>query len=127
MKRLLLLVTLIVLGITDVSAAVSFSNALANNDNKPMAVLVYADWADGYQNALLQFRRIQKSYGTSFDFVELNITKKEAKEYSDRFKIMAGLPYVMLYKTKCKKARYLDKKCTASYSCVDSKMQTFIK
>ena len=125
MKKFLLLITLILVGITSVSAAVSFSAAKANNGNKPMAVLVYADWADGYQNALLQFRKIQKEYGTSYDYVELNIAKKETKEYSDNYQIMAGLPYVMLYRKNCKIAKYLDKNCTSSYSCINSGMQTF--
>lgn len=127
MKKIVLLITLIVLGITGVSAAVTFSSALANNGNKPMAVLIYADWADGYQNAILQFRRIQKTYGNTYDFVELNIAQKETKEYSDRYKIMAGLPYIMLYRSKCKIARYIDKKCTSEYSCINSQMQTFVR
>jgi len=114
MKKFLLLITLILVGITSVSAAVSFS-----------AAKVYADWADGYQNALLQFRKIQKEYGTSYDYVELNIAKKETKEYSDNYQIMAGLPYVMLYRKNCKIAKYLDKNCTSSYSCINSGMQTF--
>ena len=57
MKKFVLLITLLALSITGVSAAVSFSSALANNNNKPMAVLIYADWADGYKNALVQFCR----------------------------------------------------------------------
>ena len=126
MKKFILLIALIALSIRGVSAAVTFSQARADS-SKPMAVLVYADWADGYQNALLQFRKIQKDFGNSYNYVELNITKREAKEYSDSFKIMPGLSYIMLYRNNCKISRLLEKSCASNYSCISSKMKTFAR
>ena len=107
-------------------AAVSFSDAFADN-SKPFAVLLYADWAPNYQDALLQFRLAQATMGDTYNYVELNIADEDTRAYNALYTIVPGMPYIMLYKTSGKISRYLDRRCTFDTSCVVSKMTTFVR
>ena len=113
--------------ITQANAAkTTFAKAYEQNDNKPMMVLVYATWADGYQNAIQQFRKVQQKYGNTYNYIELDIATPDAKSYSDKFMITSGLPYIMLFRNNCKISRCIEKDCASSASCIISKAQFFI-
>ena len=127
MKKILILLTVLTMTVVQAHAAkTTFSNAYAQNGKKPMMVLVYAKWADGYQNTLTQFRKVQQKYGNTYNFVELDIANQDAKLYSEKFVITSGLPYVMLFRNNCKVSRYIDRNCASSASCIISKSQFFI-
>ena len=82
MKKILsigvLLTVLSFLGISK-SFALTFDQAFSQVGKKPMVVLIYANWADGYENCLQQFRTVKASLGGVYNFVELDIAQKDAK------------------------------------------------
>lgn len=128
MKKIFLVLAILCISVLQANAAVTtFDNAYSQNGNKPMMVLVYANWADGYQNALAQFRNVQQTFGKSYNFVELDLASKDAKSYCDKFMITPGMPYIMLFRSNCKISRLIDKSCAANSACISSKAKAFIE
>ncbi len=104
--------------------AVSFSEAV--NQSKPSAILIYADWADDYQNVYNAFETVSQTFGDRYNFVTINIADKEAKEFNKTFNIYPNLPYVLLFRDKGKMSRYLKKDCVLNTSCFTEKLTFFI-
>lgn len=126
MKKLLIIFALLLLAVR-VNAAITYSEAYQANDTKPMAVLIYADWADNYQAVLAQFRTMEAQMGNLYNFVEMDIASKDAKAYTEQNSILTKLPYIMLYRGKCKFARFIERSCASSADCTIPKMKTFIR
>ena len=124
MKKLLVLLTLLLFTV-DVKAAMTFEEAFKDS-NKPMAVIVYANWATDYSEAINRFRVAGLNYINDYNFVELNIADEDAKNYTEIYPIVAKLPYIMLYRGRGKVSRYLDRNCTSDISCIESKLNMFI-
>ena len=101
------------------------SSAMSQNYSVPVAVLIYADWADGYQDALNQFRKVQVDLGNSYNFVELNLASKDAKIYNDQYVIYPKLPYIMLLRTSGRFSMLVNRDCTLSSSCTTQKLKVF--
>lgn len=127
MKKILMVIAILMLTAVSVRAAVvGMQSAMSQNDRKPMAVLVYANWAKGYQNALSQFRKVEQTLENTYNFVELDIASKDAKFYNDTYIIYTKLPYVMLLRENGRFSMLLKQDCTASASCMTDKMKGFI-
>ena len=103
--------------------AMGFSEAL--EQTKPVAVLIYADWADNAQNVLQAFQTQSQSYGDKYNFVTLNIANKETKDFNAKYHIYPNLPYVLLFKNKGRINRYLQKDCVLDKSCFTEKLNFF--
>ena len=84
MKKIFILFTLFLFTASVVSS-MTFDEAFSQVNNKPMAVLVYADWADGYQNALQQFKAVQKNLAAQYNFVEMDIATINAKSFNKKY------------------------------------------
>ena len=128
-KFLSIFVLLIVLFLTTRAHAktLTFSQAYGQIDHKPMAILVYADWADNYQNHLINFRKTERTtLGQYFNFVELDIASKEAKLFNDKFEIYPQLPYIILLRNNGKVTHYIKRNCSSDTSCIISKMKSFL-
>lgn len=124
MKKILVFLTILLLT-ASANAAMTFSDAYS--DTKPMAVLIYADWADDYATALTGFRGMQQELGDIYNYVELNIASEDTKEYNKQNVILPNVPYVMLYRSNCKISRLIDKNCALSPACALPKMKSFIR
>ena len=106
--------------------AMTFSEAFSQIDKKPMVVLIYAQWADNYQGCLQAFRTAKNQFGTTFNFVELDIATPEAKAFNNNYQIYPKLPYALMLRNGGKVSRYLQRDCASSYSCLTSKLKSFI-
>jgi hypothetical protein len=129
MKKILNIVILLayLLFFTACSYARTFEEGFAQVSRKPLAVLVYAQWSDGYQNALAQFRKSQQKLGNLYNFVELDIASKDTKAFNQRYNIQPRLPYVTTFTNMGKISRYIDSACTSSYDCLNTTLKGFIK
>lgn len=127
MKQFIWIVILLFSFIYQSVNAMTFQEAFADIDSKPAVVLIYAQWADGYQNYLTQFRKLQAKFKNQFNFVELDIASKDTKVYNSKYNIYQNLPYIMLYRNNGKITRYIRRECASSYSCSESKLKSFIQ
>ena len=107
--------------------AMTFDEAFSKTDKTPMVVLVYANWADGYQTCLNAFREVESQLGDSFNYVELDIASKDAKSYNSKYPFQQNIPYVMVYRNMGKVSRILNSDCAKSSSCIIHKIKTFLQ
>ena len=107
--------------------ALNFEQAFTESNKTPMVVLLYADWADGIGNTLTQYREIASEFAKNFNFVELDIASKDAKAFNDKYHIYPKLPYVLMFRDGGKVSRYVHRECASDYSCLKSKLKTFIQ
>ena len=126
MKKMLLCITLLLLLSLKV-CAMTFDEAFQESGRKPMLVLVYAKWADNYQTYLDTFKTIEKSLGSVYNYVELDITTADAKAYNKRYQIYPNLPYIMMFRNEVKISRFIQNNCAISPSCTISKAKSFIQ
>ena len=126
MKKILLIFSFLIFALIPASADVmNLETAIAKNSSKPMAVLIYANWADNYQAILQEFRKVERNLSNSYNFVELDIASKDAKIFNNNYVIYTKLPYIMLFRSNGKFSFLINRECTASSSCTISKMRTF--
>lgn len=104
--------------------ALTFEEAYSQTYSKPAAILVYADWADSYQNCLQQFK-IASQKTNKINFVTIDIAKKEAKAYNKRYEIYQNLPYVLLIRNGGKVTRLLTRSCASDNACIIQKINAF--
>ena len=127
MKNLLVIFVLFIVSIQANAAVMKYSDAYEANDTKPMAVLVYANWAENYAGIYRQFRAVQQEMGDKYNYVELNIADRDTKDYLEKNVILTNPPYIMLYRGKCKFARIIEGDCASSSACIISKMKSFMR
>ena len=126
MKRLLVL-TLFLLAGSLSSFAATFEQAFQDSDRKPMLVLLYATWADGYQSCINSFRQVEAELGQRFNYVELDIASKDAKSFNKKYSFDQNLPYVMIYRNMGKVSRRITTECAMSPSCMIPKIKAFLQ
>ena len=128
MKKVLnmLIVTLMLVGTMASVFAMEDPEAFSQCKQKPMMLLIYADWADGYQQALNNFNNIQNLYPKDFNYVKMNIADKSAKEYNKRFPFEANLPYAIMMKNGGTIARYIKGSCVSDMACYEKSIKFFI-
>ena len=126
MKKLILsMLTLLTFAIsTQATKAMTFAEGL--NDSKPMALLIYANWADGAADTIGKFKSQQAQYEDRYNFILLDIASEDTKEFNKKYHIYPNLPYVLLYKDNGKVSRYLQKDCVMDDSCFTEKLDFFI-
>lgn len=129
MKKILGLILILIISLLSANKinAMTFEEAYSQAYSTPMVVLVYAQWADNYQNYLQQFRTVQGEFGKTFNFVEMNIASKDTKAFNEKYHIYPKLPYVLMYRDGGKVSRYIPRDCASSASCITSKLKTFIQ
>ncbi len=125
MKKLLssLFLTMLLLAGMPQANAMKYDQAI--NQSKPMAIFVYAPWADDSQAMLQSFSGLQKKYGTTYNFVTMNIATDDAKVYNQKYYIYPNLPYVMLFREKGKFSRFIEKNCAKDTQCLSTKLDLF--
>lgn len=106
--------------------SMTFEEAFYESNSKPMVVLLYADWADGYKVASQEFKKVEEQFSEKINFVELNIADKDAKFFNSMYHIYPNLPYVILLRGTGKVWRYLPKNCAMDSSCVVTKIKSFM-
>lgn len=126
MKKFVILLSAFLIA-SHAHAAMKFSDAYAANGKTPMAVLIYANWADNYSEIINEFRQAQKIMGNDYNYVELDLASKDAKDFTEINSILTQLPYIMLYRSNGRFARYINRSCSADKSCFIPKMKSFIK
>ncbi len=106
--------------------ALTFEEAFSQTDKKPMVAIIYAQWADDYQNFLNNYRAVQEDFEGVYNFTELDITTKDAKFFNSKFHIYPNLPYVLMFRDNGKVSRYIPKDCAKDLSCMRSKLKSFV-
>ena len=91
----------------------------------PLAVLVYADWADDYKSYIDAFKTIENTYGDALNYFELNIASKDTKYFNQRYHIYPNLPYILLFRDNGKVSRYVQKECVLDESCLQTRVKSF--
>lgn len=124
MKKILSLLFLLTLLITTIQQANAIKYEEAINESKPLAILVYASWAEDVDAVKDAFDSIQGKYN-NYNFVALDIATADTKEFNKRYPIYANLPYVLLFRDRGKISRYLQKNCILDSSCFAEKLNFF--
>lgn len=123
MKKFLFCIGLLMLaGFTSVQA-MTYEEAI--NQSKPMAILIYADWADNASNALQMFNTMSEQYSNKYNFVKINIATKGAKTFCKTYHIYPNMPYVILFKDRGRLTRFLQQNCVLNNACFADKLQNF--
>ena len=128
MKKILTTLVILaglVLG-THAAKALTFSEGYGQTSTKPMLLLVYATWADGYQSIEKNFVAMQQIYGDKINFVLMDIANPETKAFNEKFHIYPKLPYVLMYKDSGRVTRYVQKDCALNQSCLAEKVKAFM-
>ncbi len=125
-SRLFIIITMLFITTTS-TKALNFEEAFNQTSRTPMVMLIYANWADGYENCIVQFRTTQRALGNKFNFVELDIANKDAKAFNRRFHIYPNLPYILMFRDGGKVSRYIPQDCANSSACVIPKLKSFIQ
>ena len=107
--------------------AMTFEEEFALTNKSPMAVLLYADWANNYQTSLEQFRIVQKQLGKNFNFVELDVASSDMRAFNEKYQIYPQIPYILMFRDSGKIFRYIPRECTYSSSCINDKLKSFIQ
>ena len=124
MKQILSFLILIVSIIGCLKAdAITYEEAL--NQQKPVAILVYADWADNLSPIKQAFYNAEIKYGSQYNFVYLNIANSETKLFNKTYHIYPNLPYVLLFKDRGRISRYLQSGCVLDNACFTGKLDVF--
>lgn len=126
MKKILLVLAILIFAL-QANAAMSFKDAQAENGRTPMAVFVYAKWAQNYNDSLNVFRKLQSTLGNTYNYVELDLASDDAKEYTEIYLVRPRLPYIMLYRSNGNVQRLLERPCASDLNCALQKMKLFYR
>lgn len=124
MKKIFLF-SLMILTFFTVNRANSITYEEALNQSKPMAIMIYADWADNLPETQQIFDAMSALYGKQYNFIKLNIASSDTKAFNKTYHIYPNLPYVLLFKDRGKISRYLQKNCILDKACFASKLDVF--
>ncbi len=123
MKKLFISLLLLLTVSTGIVKALTYEQALS--DSKPMALLIYANWADNLANVNSVFNNMEQNYSDKYNFVKLDIASNDAKVFNKRYHIYPNLPYVLLFKDGGKVSRYLQYNCIIDSACFSEKLNMF--
>ena len=101
----------------------TFAQGIAQS--KPMALYLYADWADGAKQGLAVFNQMKPKFSSRYNFVTLNIADPDAKAFNKMYHIYPNLPYVLLFRDGTKFSRFINMDCVNSTSCFSDKLDVF--
>jgi len=107
--------------------ALTFQEGLDQSSKTPVVVLIYAEWAEKYEDYLSVFRNLEADFEGVYNFVELNIASKDTLDFNKRYHIYPNLPYVLMFKENGKISRYVQRDCAKDESCIKSKLKSFIQ
>ena len=104
--------------------AMRYEEAL--QQQKAMAIYIYAPWADNYANVMQSFKTMEAKYATKYNFVTMNIATDEVKEFNKKSYIYPNVPYVLLLRDKGKFLRFVKSDCVTDNACFTSKLDLFV-
>lgn len=108
------------------ASAMDFNEGFAQCSKKPMILLIYADWASGYQANQKVFNELKSELSDKYNFVELNIANPEAAGYNSKYSIYPNLPYIMAFRNAGKITRYIPNPCASDKACIKNKLKTYM-
>ena len=126
MKKILATLFLFATFAVQVQTANAMSYDEAIKQPKPMVLLIYADWAEGLDKVNQNFDNAQKQYGTTYNFVKMNIASSEAKNFNKKYYFYPNLPYALLIRDGGKVSRYLQKDNINDASAFAERLKAFI-
>ena len=126
MKKIFTILFLLTLVLFNTKSANAMKYEEAVNQSKPMALFIYADWADDADKLKQAFDAMEGRYGDKYNFVSLNIASSDAKEFNKKYTIYANLPYALLFRDRGRITRYIQKSCLLDSSCFSEKLNFFI-
>lgn len=126
MKKILSLLFLLLVIAFGTKSAEAMNYEEAVKQSKPMALLIYADWADDVSVVKQNFDVMDSKYSKTYNFVTLNIASPQMKSYNKKYQIYQNLPYVILYRDGGKISRFLPKTCARDTACFSQKLDFFV-
>ncbi len=126
MKKVITILSLLIVFTASIIKADSMSFEDAIVQQKPMAVLIYANWADDAKAVLNAYDNMSAAFGERYNFTKVNIATEEAKGFNKMYHIYPNLPYVLLFKDKGKISRYLKKDCIQDNACFKERLEFFL-
>lgn len=123
MKKLVILMLSLIISYNLSAKALTYEDAI--NQQKPVALLIYADWADDAQKVFQAFTTKSQQYGDRYNFVPMNIASEQTKAFNKTYHIYPGLPYVLLFKDRGRISRYLKKDCILDNACFNERLDLF--
>ena len=126
MKKILATLFLFATFAVQVQTANAMSYDEAIKQPKPMVLLIYADWAEGLDKVNQSFDNAQKQYGTTYNFVKMNIASSDAKNFNKKYYFYPNLPYALLIRDGGKVSRYLQKDNINDASAFAERLKAFI-
>lgn len=124
MKKILVFLGLAMFIFMPKANAMTFQEAMAQD--KPVALLVYANWADGVNEMRQQFNNMSQTFGDRYNFVTLDIASQDTKYFNSMYHIYPNLPYVLFFKNNGKITRYLQKQCIMDTACFKERLEFFL-
>ena len=109
---------------TKTANAMSYEEALSSS--KPIALLIYASWADDLAPVQQAYNSMLQQYGEQYNFVPLDIASRDTKAFNKTYHIYPNLPYVLLFKDRGKVSRYLQKNCILDQACFSERLKMFL-
>lgn len=125
MKKILSILFLLTLVFANAQQAQAIKYDEAINQSKPMALFIYASWADDVDKMKQAFDTMESKYNKTYNFISMDIASSDTKEFNKKYPIYANLPYVLLFKDRGKISRYLQKNCVLDSSCFAEKLNFF--
>ena len=125
MKKILLLSLLLLFSMTNVKA-ISFEDAYNQSGKTPLAVFIYAEWAEGYQQMQQIISATALKFQDKYNFVDLNIASPDAKFFNTKYHIYPNLPYVLLFKENGRLSRYVNRECVSDQACLETRLKQFM-
>ena len=128
MKKMLTILTVLIVMMFGIRTAnaLTFSEGFQQTGTKPMLLLVYATWSDGYKEIEKNFIGLQETYGNKINFVTMDIANQETKAFNEKFHIYPKLPYVLMFRDAGRVTRYVQKDCASNPSCMAEKVRAFM-
>ena len=126
MKKVLTLLFLLSIVVASAQKANSMSFDEAMGQSKPVAVLIYAPWADNAEQIKQAYNTLGQEYGDRYNFTTVDITKEEAKGFNQKYTIYPNLPYVLFFKDRGRITRYLKQDCIMDTACFKERLDFFL-
>ena len=126
MKKFFIVSVLFLFSVFCINKASAMTFEQGITQAKPMALYIYADWADNATQGMQVFNQTAQKYSDKYNFVTLNIASPETKAFNKMYHIYPNLPYVLLFRDGTKFSRFLNMDCVMKDSCFSEKLDLFV-
>ena len=107
--------------------SIQFNDGIAQSSQKPFMVLLYANWANDYDQYLGVFRTTQSLLANRFNYLELNVSDEDMAFFNQKYVLYQNVPYILMFRSNGKISSYIDNNCAKDTACIIDKAKRFIR